>query len=155
MKGSATPSGDAVTDLVLEVFRLNGRLLTAGDRLVAPIGLTSARWQVLGAAAFAGGPATVAQLARAMGLARQSVQRIVNELEVEGVLQREENPQHKRAMLVMLTQRGKQLVAAANKRQRPWARALARKLEAAEIERATRVLRALRGLVEIAEGPAS
>ena len=40
---------DTLTDLVLEVFRLNGRMIASGDSLVAKIGLTSARWQVLGA----------------------------------------------------------------------------------------------------------
>jgi hypothetical protein len=40
------------TELVLEIFRLNGVLLTQGDRLVDDIGLTSARWQVRGAAAL-------------------------------------------------------------------------------------------------------
>ena len=48
-----SPGGEALTDLVLAVFRLNGRLLTAGDRLVSDLGLTSARWQVLGAIALA------------------------------------------------------------------------------------------------------
>jgi hypothetical protein len=44
-----TSAGRTLTDLVLEVFRLNGRLLAAGDRLSKTVGLTSARWQVLGA----------------------------------------------------------------------------------------------------------
>jgi hypothetical protein len=48
-----TPAGAATTELILETFRLNGLLLEAGDRLVADIGLTSARWQVLGAIALA------------------------------------------------------------------------------------------------------
>jgi hypothetical protein len=66
-------AGSALTDLVLEVFRLNGRLLAAGDRMTRPSGQTSARWQVLGA--INPEPRTVAQIARVMGLARQSVQR--------------------------------------------------------------------------------
>ena len=43
----------AVTALILETFRLNGRLLAAGDALVESLDLTSARWQVLGAIATA------------------------------------------------------------------------------------------------------
>src|SRR5712692_10354297 len=70
----------ALTELMLEVFRLNGRLLTSGDRLVADIGLTSARWQVLGAVALAGNRLPVAHIPRNMGLTRQAVQRTVNEL---------------------------------------------------------------------------
>src|ERR1700704_2902386 len=75
-----------VTELILEVFRLNGRLLVAGDRLVADLGLTSARWQVLGAVALAAAPMPVAWIARNMGLTRQAVQRIVNELIADGTL---------------------------------------------------------------------
>jgi hypothetical protein len=38
-------NGNAFTELILEVFRLNGLLLEAGDRLTHPVGLSSARWQ--------------------------------------------------------------------------------------------------------------
>ena len=62
-----------MTDLILDLFRLNGRLLAAGDRLVAGLGLTSARWQVLGAIALADRPQPVAWLARDMGVYRQGV----------------------------------------------------------------------------------
>ena len=41
-----TRTGDALTGLILDLFRLNNLLLTAGDRLVAGLGLTSARWQI-------------------------------------------------------------------------------------------------------------
>jgi MarR family len=76
-------AGDALTGLILETFRFNGRLLVAGDRLVADLGLTSARWQVMGAIALSPQPEPVARLARSMGLNRQGVQRIVNELAAE------------------------------------------------------------------------
>ncbi|HLH11799.1 MAG TPA: helix-turn-helix domain-containing protein, partial [Methylovirgula sp.] len=67
-----------VDELVLMVFRLNGSLIDAGSRLVEDIGLTPAWWQVLGALALARMPLTVPQIARNMGLARQSVQRVVD-----------------------------------------------------------------------------
>ena len=70
---AAALASDAVTDLVLEIFRLNGCLIASGDALVAKIGLTSARWQVLGAIAMQAGPAPVVRIADAMGLTRQSV----------------------------------------------------------------------------------
>jgi MarR family len=63
----------ALTILVLEVFRLNGWLLAAGNHLTRPVHQSSARWQVVGAIDHA--PMTVSQIARAMGLTRQSVQR--------------------------------------------------------------------------------
>jgi hypothetical protein len=46
---------DVVSELALEIFRLNGELLADGDALVADLGLTSARWQVLGAVALSPG----------------------------------------------------------------------------------------------------
>ena len=66
------------TDLLLEVFRVNGLLLAAGDDLTRPVGLTSARWQVLGVAEH--GPVPVSHVARTMGLSRQSVQITANGL---------------------------------------------------------------------------
>src|SRR5580704_15137471 len=97
---------DAITELVLETFRLNGRLLAAGDALVADLGLTSARWQVLGAVALSPVPLSVAQIARNMGLTRQAVQRLTDEIEGDGLLRFAPNPHHQRAKLVLLTAKG-------------------------------------------------
>ncbi len=139
---------NAMTDLILETFRLNGRLLAAGDALVADLGLTSARWQVLGAAAMSPVPLPVAHIARNMGLSRQSVQRLANELEAQGIIRFAPNPHHQRAKLVLLTDRGKSLYAAASARQSPWATGLAEGLPAKTIEAATQVLRTLRSRLE-------
>ena len=81
-----TATGEALTNLILEVFRFNGAMLDAGNRLTKPYGMTSARWQVMGAIDLAGQPVTVAQIARRMGLARQGVQRIANDLEELGMV---------------------------------------------------------------------
>jgi DNA-binding MarR family transcriptional regulator len=120
-----TPAGQALTGLILSIFRLNGRLLVAGDRLVAGLDLSSARWQVLGAIALAEWPQPVAWLARDMGLNRQGVQRIVNEMRDDGLLEIEPNPHHRRAHLVVLTKRGKQAFEAATRLQVPWVNGLA------------------------------
>ena len=80
-----TLSGQAVTGMILETFQLNGRLLAAGDQLVQDLGLSSARWQVMGA--LVDGPLPAAQIARKRGLARQSVQRIVDILADEQVVE--------------------------------------------------------------------
>ncbi len=141
-------SRGAVTELILETFRLNGRLLAAGDALVRDLGLTSARWQVLGAVAMSPVPLPVAHIARNMGLSRQNVQRIANELEAQGILRFEPNPHHQRAKLVVLTERGRSLFEAASARQRPWSSALADGLSAKNIEAATKLLRTLRKRLE-------
>jgi DNA-binding MarR family transcriptional regulator len=106
--------------------------------------LTSARWQVLGAIALSAVPLPVAHVARNMGLTRQAVQRLVNELENEGLVRFETNPHHQRAKLVLLTPRGKSVYAAAMKRQGPWASGLGEGMSMEQIRSATATLRAIR-----------
>jgi DNA-binding MarR family transcriptional regulator len=139
---------DAVTQLVLETFRLNGCLLIAGDALVADIGLTSARWQVLGAVALSPVPLPVSHIARNMGLTRQAVQRLANEMERDGLVRFAPNPHHQRAKLVLLTPRGSSAYDAATKRQEPWASSLANGLSIKQINAATATLRAIRQRLE-------
>jgi DNA-binding MarR family transcriptional regulator len=134
----------AITDLVLETFRLNGRLLVSGDALVADLGLTSARWQVLGAMALSAVPLTVAQIARNMGLTRQAVQRLVNDMQGEGLVRFAPNPHHQRAKLVLLSTKGKTAFAAAMKRKDSWANDLGKGFPARQIEAAAATLRRLR-----------
>lgn len=147
-KGRHSKSGAAMTELIVEVFRLNGRLLAAGDTLTADLGLTSARWQVLGAVAMAPSPAPVSHLARDMGLNRQGVQRIVNELHAEGLLGFATNPRHRRAKLVVLTARGTSAYEAAGALQVPWVNALVKGLAANDIANATRLIETLRSRLE-------
>jgi len=138
----------ALTALILETFRLNGRLLAAGDALVQSLDLTSARWQVLGAIATAPLPLSVAQIARSMGLTRQAVQRLANDMESDGLVRFQDNPSHRRAKHVVMTPRGEQAYAAAMKRQAPWAQALAQGLSAQQIAAATVTLKQLRQRLE-------
>lgn len=144
MTESANAFAHPVSRLALEVFRLNGALISAGDALVGPLGLTSARWQVMGAVAEARGGLPVASMARNMGLVRQSVQRIADELAAEGILRFAPNPHHRRAKLVQLTERGEALFAEANRRWLAVADALAATLDADDAARAVEVLRAAR-----------
>jgi DNA-binding MarR family transcriptional regulator len=135
-----TKEGEAITSLILNVFKLNGRLLVAGDRLVSELGLTSARWQILGAIAYAERPESVAWHARTMGLHRQGIQRIINELKEEGIVEFQPNPHHKRAHLVVLTPRGQKLFEDAIALQIPWVNALSRGLVAKDITTASKLI---------------
>jgi DNA-binding MarR family transcriptional regulator len=139
-----TPAAEALTNLVLDLFRLNNRLLTEGDRLVADLGLTSARWEILGAITYAERPQPVAWLARDMGANRQNVQRIVNDLKKMELVAFEPNPHHQRAQLVALTDKGKQAFEAAMRLQAPRANKLAEGLSAKDVETAHRVMLDLR-----------
>ena len=147
-KTKRNPAGEALTGLILDLFRANSLLLTAGDRLVTSLGLTSARWQILGAIADAERPEPVAWLARNLGANRQNVQRIVNDLARDGLVVFETNPHHRRAQLVVLTGKGRQIYDAAGRLQVPWVNGLSDGLSVKEIEIAHRVLNALSDRLE-------
>ncbi len=136
-------AGQHLTELILETFRLNGALLAAGDQLVAELGLTSARWQVLGAIMLSGRPLSVAQIARRMGLSRQAVQRVANDLAAARLVAYQANPDHKRAKLVAPTEPGAAAYAAADARQAVWVSGLAAGLEPAALAAASTLLRRL------------
>jgi DNA-binding MarR family transcriptional regulator len=83
-----------------------------------------------------------------MGLARQTVQKLVNEMESGGLLRFAPNPHHRRAQLVLFTDGGRAAYEAARQRQQPWAQALADGLAPEEIEQATALMRTLRQRLE-------
>jgi len=147
-KSKHTPEGRALTDLVLELFRLNNRMLAAGDRLVAELGLTSARWQVLGTIVASERPQPVAWLARDMGANRQNIQRIVNDLAADGLVEFRSNPHHRRAQLVVLTDDGKKCFDEAMRFQAPWVNNLAEGLKVSDIETTHRVIASVRQKLE-------
>lgn len=138
-----TAEGDAATDVVLNTFRANGQFLAMGNLLAAHEGLTSARWQVLGALALAGRPLTVPQIARRMGLTRQSVQASVNRLASEALIAAEANPDHRRSPLTRLTEAGRERYAALQRRQATWINELAAGLDVSELATTARVLEEL------------
>ena len=95
-------------DTALTVFRLNGQLLGLAEELTRPVGLTAARWQVLGAVLRE--PLTVAGIGRAVGLTRQSVQRTADLLVTQGLAEYVDNPAHRRAKLFRPTHAGYEAV---------------------------------------------
>jgi DNA-binding MarR family transcriptional regulator len=145
-KTSRTPAGEAFSELVVKVFQLDGLLSAAGDALAKPAGQTSARWRVL--AAIEDAPATVSQVARGWGLARQSVQRVADALVREGWAAYEENPGHRRAQLLGITPRGRRSLRRIQTAQQSWANALGAEVGEADLRQASavlaRVLHALR-----------
>jgi DNA-binding MarR family transcriptional regulator len=135
-----TPEGEKATEVILSTFRTNGLLLAAGDELAAEHGLTSARWQVLGAIALAQRPLTVPQVARRMGLTRQSVHTTVNRLLADGLVELVPNADHRRSQLVRITELGELKYRAIDEKQAGWVNELAAGLRRSELERTARVL---------------
>jgi DNA-binding MarR family transcriptional regulator len=135
-----TSVGERATEVILSTFRANGLLLGAGDRLAADYGLTSARWQVLGAIALAQRPLTVPQIARRMGLTRQTVHTTVKRLVADGLLELGPNADHRRSQLVSLTELGDATYRAIDEKQASWVNELAAGLRRSELETTARVL---------------
>jgi DNA-binding MarR family transcriptional regulator len=138
--GTRTTEGEKATEVILSAFRANGLLLAAGDLLAAGHGLTSARWQVLGAIALAQRPLTVPQIARRMGLTRQSVHTTVNRLLADRMVELASNADHRRSPLVCLTELGRVKYRAVDEKQAAWVNQLAAGLTPPELDTAARVL---------------
>lgn len=137
-----TENGRAFTELVLEVFRLNRLLQDAGDELSAPMGLSTARWQVLGVVEH--GPIPVADVARLMGLTRQSVRETSALLEAEGFVEFVENPRHRRARLMRITEAGAAAMERLGRDQVAWANRVGGAQALDELRTAVRALQRIR-----------
>jgi DNA-binding MarR family transcriptional regulator len=138
-----TPAGDALTDLVLPVFELNGELMAAAEMMTRPVGLTPAWWQVLGATLDE--PLPVAEIARrvGLGLARQSVQRVADLLVERKWAIYQDNPAHRRAKLLQPTEKGRQALDRLTAAQHTWADAVGNAVGEDELRFALAVVRSV------------
>lgn len=148
----ATPAGRkqsekglAFSKLVKEALGIYVQLVLVGDKLSADFGLSSARWQVIGA--IQDTSKSVSDIARERGLARQSVQRIVNALKRQGYVRLTDNPRHQRAKLVALTEKGRKALNGVAARQTQWADQLSQSFQRREMDVAAAVLNRLRTLL--------
>ena len=131
---SRTPEGEAFTSLLGQVIVLTRHFTAAGEALARPAGQTLARWLVLGAVQDA--PATVAQVARTLHLARQGVQRLADLLVRDGLAVYQDNPAHRRAKLLQLTPRGRATLRTIDTAQAAWADALGARLGEGDLRQA-------------------
>jgi len=135
---SRTPAGDAFTAFLGQVIGLTRRFTTVGEALAKPAGQTLARWLVL--ETIQDRPATVAQIARTLHLARQGVQRLADVLVRDRLAAYEDNPAHRRAKLVRLTPQGRTALRTIQTAQAAWADALGAELGQADLQQASVVL---------------
>ncbi|WP_309097985.1 MarR family transcriptional regulator [Streptomyces sp.] len=135
----------------LGVFRLNGQFLAVAEELARPAGLTAAWWQVLGA--VLGEPLPVSGIARAMGITRQSVQRIADLLVERGLAEYRPNPAHRRAKLLAPTGEGRAAVARIDPGHAAFADRLAEAFGEAELAEAVRTLERLSKVLDGAGPP--
>lgn len=130
-------------DLVLSVFRLNGLLIAEGDDMTEALGLTSARWKVIGVIALSNSGLTVPGIARVLGQSRQAVQRITDVMVTDGLLSYHPNPKHKRSVLVVLTDEGKDAYQNLRDVQDPWAIKNTEDIPIEELDAGLRLVRRL------------
>jgi DNA-binding MarR family transcriptional regulator len=144
--GRATPAGEALTDVALTTFRLNGRLMEAAQHMAAEGELTAAWWQVLGG--ILDEPRTVADIGRRMGMTRQGVQRVADVLVDRGLAEYRDNEAHRRAKLLACTEAGYWAIRRISLAQHPWADRIGAAVGADELRAALAVMRRL---VEVLE----
>ena len=130
-------------DLVLSVFRLNGLLIAEGDEMTEALGLTSARWKVIGVIALSSSGLTVPGIARVLGQSRQAVQRITDVMVTDGLLSYHFNPKHKRSVLVVLTEEGRTAYNDLRDVQDPWAIQNSEDILTEELDAGLRLVRRL------------
>lgn len=93
--------------LIDEVSRLQGRFTSLFAELHSESGIRPMEDLVLNAIVEADIPPTVPQIGRSLGHPRQVIQRAVNDLLAGGFLEKKTNPDHKRAALFTLTEKGR------------------------------------------------
>lgn len=143
-----TPQGDIFTKLVIEAFKINELLTIDGDAICKELGVTNARWKILGCIADDKSQLTVPQVAFKLGQSRQAVQRLANLMEVEGLLVFTENPQHKRAKFLELTQKGVEIFANLMKIQTPLVNRQASQIPLADLEKALTIMQKISAVIE-------
>ena len=99
---------DAYRLLIADVYELAGLSRRTSDKLARPAGHSVARWHAL--SVLSDGPRTVPSAARRLGLARQSLQRVVDDLVTAGLVAARPNPDHARAPLYELTPEGRDVL---------------------------------------------
>lgn len=94
--------------LIADVYELAGASRRASEQLAREVGQSAARWHVM--SVFSESELSVATAARRLGLARQSVQRVADELVRDEHLRVRPDPTDRRAPLLGLTDSGQVLL---------------------------------------------
>jgi DNA-binding MarR family transcriptional regulator len=151
----ATPAGAALTDVIVETFRLNGRLQKVAQQLAAKGQITAAWWQVLGGVLDE--PRSVADVALRMGMTRQGVQRVADLLAERGLAEYRPNPAHRRAKLLACTEAGYWAIRRIAIAQHPWAARIGEQVGTDELRAAVATMRRLVAALDVDErqGPAA
>jgi DNA-binding MarR family transcriptional regulator len=141
-----TEAGEVLTDAIIATFRLNGRLMDIAQRLAHAGDLTATEWRVLGGVLDE--PHSVAEIGRLMGMTRQGVQRVADQLVDRGLAEYRPNPAHRRAKLLACTQAGYWAIRQIALVQRPWADEIAASIGATELQQTLTTIRRILATLE-------
>lgn len=139
--------------LMADVYEVAGLSRRTSEDLAAVVGQTAARWHVL--SVLSEEALSVAASARRLGLARQSVQRVVDDLRADGLVRLQPDPADRRAPRVGLTERGREVFAElqASSEQKRTRLLRASGLSASDLQQARSTLRVLAGALRDAASP--
>ena len=91
------------------IIRINGAFLEVAEKICSDDELiTVPIWRVI--AVIRINPMTVPEVAKYLGIKRQSVQSTVNQMKKRGLINLRKNPNHKTSPLVILTKKGNEKV---------------------------------------------
>lgn len=141
------------TDLLYELTRLARPLHQQVEAAIAAMlsgtSITVRMRAVLDTLAESEG-ATVPQVARTLGIKRQYVQVMMNEVEDAGLVVRQANPAHRRSALFVLSEAGEQVINGIRRAEMHVIESLGRALSHDEVEKAHHVIEhALRGFKQL------
>jgi DNA-binding MarR family transcriptional regulator len=147
-KQDAYETMDALTfEMALVVFRLT----EAARELLGQGKHSSGKRSVLKSLGK-DGPQTVPYMARLRSVSRQHVQKLVNGLLADGLVEMRHNPRHKRSMNVTLSPNGEMYLEQMKRREREYLKFLAEGIPDRDLEESLRVVRTLREKLDSEEG---
>ena len=136
--GRRTPTGAALTELILCVLSASGTLQAIGPSITQDPRIVAIRWRVL--SAVSARAKTASELGRELGISRQAALVNVRSLEELGYVELLDNPDDQRAMKVGLTPGGAAKLAEVTDHQISWVNALARHFRRDDLAKAQEVL---------------
>jgi len=101
-----------VQRLAADLFETASAMRRDGEAIARTAGQSQARWQVMWVAST--GALTVPAIARRLGITRQGVQRVADDLVRAGLASYAPNPDHVKSPLLLLTDRGQDVLTRIN-----------------------------------------
>lgn len=140
--------GKALHDLFTEVFALHAALSRVMDAVHEQAGLRTPQIRIM-RLLNRSGPATVPDVAARLGVSRQFVQVVCNELLDRGFLEYADNPRHKRSKLAALTPAGRRALQQARQKESRIIEQALPEIEPQQAIDARRLLMQIREVLEI------